>query len=615
MKSVPLFSLIIGSSADPSGYAVTPGNNHDDDGGQEAAMNMFWLESHTLCCLKSSSFKSSAEQTFREALPPSSVDSANDNINDKFDMVKQIIGGASCAYISVDGTVDNNTNNDNHYKTATICCREKDRSTTFKLKPSMTNEQIETIGRLSAQIINSNIINAQRLQKLAASNAASVKNNEKDSADGKSWFQSPIKAANKVSSLINYVIDSALNIYDDEDYYATVNDSLDGANDVDDAKANSDSLRAFSFDDTLDDEKLMRKGGSVSNTYGIRQVLDVSDDVISISAVAMTCSHLLKFSQRLNLDDSIDMIDIFAIRDNHGKVERIMLERNGWATGSLASLCQQAGKYFTGDMEEDGIDVSDKDSFIRVRIGKILSTISMEGVTLLAATLCQSNHAIIEGNTITLFPGGIPSGVQPSSKADHALYQIHLTKISTQNRINRLEKDAENARKNAVSCQKKKMTKAALVHMRRRRASLEEIDRCVAILENLSAGELRLERAKSDLQLVQSYTLLKEAFQDIRKSSGMENEEIEELLNDIREEMELANNNALNEAIHNSDLIDEDELNEEFRRLEVECEESKSPRKSDDVAADFPTSEVVDVPELQTSPAKPKIDATVSMPC
>jgi len=443
------------------------------------------------------------------------IDSVDDSYDD-FDLVKKIIGGDSCcAYIAADGAIRNHDNTkDYHYKTA-ICqhgqgAKSESISNNSSL-PLMTAKQIETIGRCAALIV------ANKNSRRVAASINSV-NNPKDSSasGGNSWFQSPIKVVKKVSSVINYAIDSALNIYDGGGYYTGANDGLDGA-DVDDAKENMDALRKISFDDNLDDEKLRRKGGNTT-TCSIDEEIDISDDIISISSVAMACNRLLHYAQRMKLDDSDNMNDIFVLRDNHGEVERIMLERNGWATGSLGSLCQQAGKYFTCSSKEDDVDVSEKDAFIRVGIGKILSTMSTEGVDLLAATLCQSNHAIIEENTITLFPGGIPSGleVSSSSKSDHALYQIHVTKLATHNRIRRLEKDAETAKKNALSYQKKKMTKVALVHMRRRKAALDEIERCAAILENLTAGELRLERAKGDVQLVQSYTQLKEALQDVR---------------------------------------------------------------------------------------------------
>jgi len=600
----PLFHLIAGSSADPSDYRPAS----DDDAQICDEKILFWLESHAFSCVQNCSFQSSAEHTFRDVMPSSMIDSVNDSY-DEFDLVKKIIGGdSSCAFIAADGAISNHDNtNDNRYKTA-ICRHGGERAINESISnnslPLLTAKQIETIGRCAALIV----VN-KNSRRVAASNTVS---NQKDSGIGNRWFQSPIKVVKKVSSVINYAIDSALNIYDGGNYYSGANDGLDGA-DVDDANENMVALSKISFDENLDDEKSRRKGGS---TFFCSE-LDISDDVISITSIAMACNHLLCYAQRIKKDDSENIPDFFMLRDNLGEVERIMLERNGWATGSLGSFCQQAGKYFTCTPNEVGINVSQKDAFIRVGIGKILLTMSMEGIDLLAATLCQSNHAIIEENTITLFPGGIPSGLEvSSSKSDHALYQLHVTKIATQNRIRRLEKVAETAKNNALSYQKKKMTKVALVHMRRRKAALDEIERCAAILENLTAGELRLERAKGDVQLVHSYTQLKEALHDVRKSSGMENEDVEELMNDIREEMELANSVALTEATYNFDAIDEDELYEEFRMLELECEH-KSPSSRNE-QADFPSSEeVVNKPiespadeKPQTSSVEPNYEAT-----
>eukprot|EP00985_Skeletonema_marinoi_P012933 scaffold6338_cov102-Skeletonema_marinoi.AAC.4 len=580
----PLFALIAGPSADPSEYYTTSAASSCDDDAQVSAKKIqFWLESHAFSCVQHSSFQSSAELTLRDVMPLSFIDSADD-VHDKYELIMNIIGGDSCAYIATDGVIHNPDNN-TAYKTA--ICRHgegtKNGSATNYSLSLMTNEQIETIGRCAAHIVTNN--NSQRRRDAASTSA----NNQAYSASGNSsWFQSPIKVAKKVSSVINYAIDSALNIYDGGDYYATANDDLEGA-DVDDATESMDALRKISFDDNLDDEQSRRKGDNAA-TCRINQEIDISDDVISISSVAMACNHLLQYSQRMNLDDSDDVNDIFVLGDNIGEVERIMLERNGWSKGSLGALCRQAGKFFKSSSKEDG---SEKDAFIRLCIGKLLSTISTEGLK------------------------------ESPSKSDHAMYQIHVTKRATHNRIQRLEKDAETAKNNAISYQKKKMTKVALVHMRRRKAALEEIDRCAAILENLTAGELRLERAKGDVQVVQSYTQLKEALQDVRRSSGMENDDVEELMSDIREEMELANSDALTEAVYNSDVIDEDELYEEFRLLELECDKKSHSPRNLDVKVDFPSGkEVVDEPtqspvtdeKPQKSTSKPNGDVASPMP-
>jgi hypothetical protein len=604
----PLLSLITGSLSDPSKYIGSSASEESDNDVQKRSK--FWLESHTLGCVKRSSFHSSAEQTFRMTMPPSML-ANNNNENDNFDMVKGIICGESCAYVAINGTINDSSNIDKkQYKTA-ICRQGKGER--VESLPLMSNDQVETIGRCAAQFVNN--VNSQRNQQLdGESNTANVNDNDQNDSG---WFRSPIKVAKKVSSVINYAIDSALNMYDDGNYFAATGDGLEGE-DVDDAKTdNIDSWRKISFDDDMDDETARKKGGTVS-ACRVDEVINFSDDVISISAVAITCRHLLQFLQTFHSDDASS--DIFLLHDHRGQVNRIMLERNGWASGSLGSLCRQAGEYFIVNENKD--NASEKEKIIQCGVGKLLSSISTEGVDLLAATLCQSNHAIIEKSTITLFPGGITSDLeQPTTKTDHALYQIHLTKIATQNRITRLEKDAETAKKNALSYQNKKMTKVALVHMRRRKAALEEIERCASVLDNLTAGELRLERAKGDVQLVQNYKLLKEAFQDVRKSSGMENEDVEDLMNDIREEMELANCDALAEGICNSDAIDEDDLMEEFRSLELECENG-SPHKSNDVAVKTPSSAHVDAPtessldeNTQTTPVESTTDGALSIPC
>ena len=604
-----LFPLVADPSADPSEYMSAS----FDDGAQaiEKKKTQFWLESHALSCFKNSSFLSSVQITVGDTLPPSFIESTECG-HDEYNAVMKIIGD-SCAYITNDGVINNNDNtNQRHYTTA-ICrkgegAKNNNDSTCHKSKIFMTNEQIETIGRLASHIVGNDNTKQRRDTPDLDSN------NNEDSEKGHSWFQSPIKVAKKVTSVINYAIDSALNIYEGEGYYAAANAEYA---DVDDVKGNFKAL-GKTFDEKEDDEQSRRRRRGIGSgfTCEVEEDLSVSDEVISISSIAMACNHLLSYSQMMQFDDS-NVSDMFILHNNIGEIERIMLERHGWSSGSLGSLCRQAGKFFTSSSAEDDIDVRAKDTFIRFGIGKILSNVTIEGVDILATTLCQSNYSIIDNDVITLYPRGIPSGLDEASrKSDHALYQIHVTKVATHNRIRRLEKDAETAKSNALSYQKRKMTKVALVHMRRRKAVLEEIDRCATILENLTAGELRLERAKGDVQIVQSYTQLKQALQDVRKSSGMENEDVEDLMNDLREEMELSNYTALSEEVYNTDAIDEDELYEEFRLLEIECEdESPSPRKdvcideqqvskSSNVAADIQTQSPVSEKKPQTPPSK-----------
>mmetsp|Transcript_10491 Transcript_10491/g.15767 ORF Transcript_10491/g.15767 Transcript_10491/m.15767 type:complete len:89 (+) Transcript_10491:2-268(+) len=87
--------------------------------------------------------------------------------------------------------------------------------------------------------------------------------------------------------------------------------------------------------------------------------------------------------------------------------------------------------------------------------------------------------------------------------------------------------------------------------------------------------------------------------------------------------MELANSDALTEAVYNSDVIDEDELYEEFRLLELECDKKSHSPRNLDVKVDFPSGkEVIDEPiqspvtdeKPQKSTSKPNCDEASPMP-
>mmetsp|Transcript_8581 Transcript_8581/g.15154 ORF Transcript_8581/g.15154 Transcript_8581/m.15154 type:complete len:358 (+) Transcript_8581:252-1325(+) len=319
-----------------------------------------------------------------------------------------------------------------------------------------------------------------------------------------------------------------------------------------------------------------RKGVTANTIVGEDQAIGNADEVISIAVVASACRHLLLFLKQQEQGVNSEM---FFSGRHQGDVERVMLYRNGWDTCSFGSFCRQAGSHFAADQHHNTTTATNARE---KRLGKILSDISERGVDLLASTLCKSNYALISQEIITLFPGGVPCNFEPC-QSDHALFQIHVTKITIQNRMLRLEQDVNVAKRNAVKAQRNDMTQLAMVHMRRRKAVLEELERCASILTNLDSSELRLERAKNDVQLVQSYTLLKTALQDIRASNDiMGSENVEDLMLDIREEMEDVGEIGGDAIIYPEVVIDEDELNKEFKLLEMECEKEQCSEANDD---------------------------------
>ena len=409
------------------------------------------------------------------------------------------------------------------------------------------------------------------------------------------------------------------------------------------AAASSGENALFDNGDNVDDTAALLGRTSRTNRYGetlnntnlssVLPPINSEDMLISIPVVAYTCRHLLTFAQSVvssrsgisegggvGKDDDIDFrrgdytaFFVPMTRDGDGaSAARIILYRDGWDTCSFGMFCRKAGSYFASSMNgrdnsAPSLSATMTEPQTLSQYGKLLLNMSREEIDLLARTLCKSNFATVENDLFILFPGGIPADTYSHhysslveaaatttpptflSSSDSALFQIHVTKISIQNKMTRLERDANVAKNNAIQARrdnKDTTNELALVYMRRRKAALDELERCSSMLSNLDACELRLERAREDVQLVQSYTYFRTAMQDVRKSrdevlrigSSTSNsyEDVEELMLDIREEMDEMNemNSQMNKmmTIDHYNEIDEEELNEEFRRLELECE-------------------------------------------
>ena len=597
----PLYPLIIegiggavndGEEVDPSYYLakddefatndISTKNKAKDDDDAQLHRSKFWIEAHKLSCLKHGSFQSSIEVVYNDTMFSKLLDGVqcNDTAHN-LDLVRKYIGESNiCAYITSDGTALNNGNErskDSYYRVA-FCMRRINNTKALPSSSAARDHQMETIAQLSGVLLRG-----------PAKQHWNVSSNQTQSSVAGSWFHYPSTIVSKISSVASYAIDKVLG--DDAGDMPTNNwnDQTDEMAELDDASASLKDILSKGvtpkdlLDETeYDDATIVRnKLGSNNAAATVRredQALGNTDEVISIELVAYTCQHLLEISQQLTLPDTSSEedgtnCDFFTLsgHEQHGSVERIMLYKNGWGACSFGSFCKKAGRYYTPNQSTEA---SSYEKEKLKRLGKMLADITEREVDLLASTLTKSNYAIIENDIITVFPGGIPADFEPC-QSDHALFQIHVTKITIQCRMTRLEQDANAAKQNAVRAQRNNMTKLALVHMRRRKAALEELDRCASILTNLDASEIRLERAKNDVQVVQSYKLLKTALQDVRKTSNVDNENVEELMLDIRSEIEEMGDLG-REAIYPEESIDEDELNEEFLKLELECENEEA---------------------------------------
>jgi len=563
-SKAPLYPLIVeeirGDNIGVDGEVVaTPSfylkDFNDTNKNNDAHMHLtFWTEAHTLTCLKHGVLQSSVDVVYTESISTLLDDDDRNNINNLDRVKKYISDDEICAYITSDGTIINSIG---------------DGSNTYRIiyyigtsgLTSATVSQLETTAKI---VSNALLIKSKNM---ATSNQ--IQTNTNTSSSSRGWLHYPKAIAQKVSSGINYILG-------DDSGIPTTNWDQSEERDLDDV---TDSLKNVLANDIIppstlqseeeDDNVLTRKRleGTVSTARD--DALSNTSQVISVAVIASTCENLLIFSQQQTAESSGD--EFFTLGASHGDVERVMLYRDGFGTCSLGSFCRQAGSHYIKDQSIASSTTNTREKL--KRIGTILSNVSEREVHLIELILTKSNYAIIERDIITIFPRGIPSDFE-LSESDHAMFQIHVTKMTIQARITRLEQTANVAKQNAVRAQRNKMTKLAMVHMRRRKTALEELDRCSLLLANLDASELRLERAKADVQVAQSYKLLKTALQDVRQSSGIDNESVEELFEGIREEMdEMVDLGS--EAVIPENAIDEDELNQEFLALELECKDEE----------------------------------------
>mmetsp|Transcript_13022 Transcript_13022/g.28117 ORF Transcript_13022/g.28117 Transcript_13022/m.28117 type:complete len:740 (-) Transcript_13022:157-2376(-) len=626
----------------------------------------FWMQAHELSCLKRASLYSSVEQVYDDAavvLSASSLSSRDDSDSTKralhLDLVRSVIG-RNCACISDDGTIVSNSNNNgydnddddaldykskhhkhhkHHYRAALFIPNSKKLSVSISSGAGLmdaSERQIETAARLSGLILTGDVskrhgnnavdvVISEKSSTTAAASSQAERNYPSKGRGGGGWFQYPTTFAKTITNGLSYAIDKALTAYDgdeSEDYFVDrVGAELDN---VDDASSSIRKLltndvgcsttKIALFENDVDDAAAVTRGeGRDGVNIAIKTVgeddgiLGNGEDVICIDIVACACRHLLEYAQQQQQQQCQEGSNENMFFLGHGGVERVMLNRNGWDACSFGSLCRLAGNYYVTltDQQHDGSTASITTANARektMRIGEILSNISEKESNLLESTLRQSNHAIVEKDTITLFPtGSIPSSSDLApTPSDHALFRIHVAKLTIQRRMTRLECDAKIAQRNAIDQSRRTRnnddatpsttttttTTLAMAHMRRRNALLAEVERCAGILTNLDASELRLERTRDDVQVVQSYELVREALRDIRTSKdGKTNvvgsssiENVEELMLGVREEMEDVVGEAIGEggALCYEDAIDEDELNKEFKRLEMECENGHS---------------------------------------
>lgn len=530
---------------------VSPSYFTRNDSNDATIVSDFWTEAHTLSCLKHGSFHSSPRTTYHDTM--ASLEDTNETV---LDHVRNILA-KSCAMIASDGST---INTELDAFTSVLCTDN-----------GMNIQQVEAIANLASLRLSNSTLKQHPETKQAAPTASLYE-----------YITSPVRS---VYRGITKTIDSVLG--DELAQGAKINE----VSELDDVIASPKPM----FDQVDEDDDVT--SNELNRDVTKYQPLSNSAAIISLEAITSSCKYLLASTNDVESEE-----DFLIIRGNDGNVDRIILRRNGTGAGSFKAWCYLSAKYC---LTNNDLDVD------RQEMSKLLSSLSEEDVRLLTETLATSNHVIRDEDTITLFPKGKSSNYT-RCKSDVALFQIHTTKITLQNRMHRLEQDAKTAQQNAVKAKRDGMTKLALMHMRRHKISVDELGRCANLISNLDASELRLHRAKDDVQLVETFALVKNALRDIRTDSGLDEANVEELMLDINEEMDATDIGAVFDAVRPE--IDEDKLNAEFRQLELEVASEKGPEEKESSMEPPETDSLETAKNAITSSSKEKQEGVV-VPC
>lgn len=530
---------------------VSPSYFTRNDSNDATIVSDFWTEAHTLSCLKHGSFHSSPRTTYHDTM--ASLEDTNETA---LDHIRNILA-KSCAMIASDGST---INTELDAFTSVLCTDN-----------GMNIQQVEAIANLASLRLSNSTLKQHPETKQAAPTASLYE-----------YITSPVRS---VYRGITKTIDSVLG--DELAQGAKINE----VSELDDVIASPKPM----FDQVDEDDDVT--SNELNRDVTKYQPLSNSAAIISLEAITSSCKYLLASTNDVESEE-----DFLIIRGNDGNVDRIILRRNGTGAGSFKAWCYLSAKYC---LTNNDLDVD------RQEMSKLLSSLSEEDVRLLTETLATSNHVIRDEDTITLFPKGKSSNYT-RCKSDVALFQIHTTKITLQNRMHRLEQDAKTAQQNAVKAKRDGMTKLALMHMRRHKISVDELGRCATLISNLDASELRLHRAKDDVQLVETFAMVKNALRDIRTDSGLDEANVEELMLDINEEMDATDIGAVFDAVRPE--IDEDKLNAEFRQLELEVASEKGPEEKESSMEPPETDSLETAKNAITSSSKEKQEG-VAVPC
>jgi|AntRauTorckE5430_2_1112549.scaffolds.fasta_scaffold00905_1 hypothetical protein len=250
---------------------------------------------------------------------------------------------------------------------------------------------------------------------------------------------------------------------------------------------------------------------------------------------------------------------------NGQTVSGIILDRYGDKPCSFPSLCREAG-YILEQKSQTG----SKDEALA---GILQNLRQGPGLEIILSCLLQSNKAKLSSNdhVVVLFPMAnlketIIEGCNfEVNEVDIAIFKITSAIVALERRTEVLGKRADEAQRKALAAKQAGNTNLALMHMKRRKMLLKEIENCSGSVLNLDGGLNSIQRAKSDAEVLKTYELMNNSMKTIRQESDLE--KAEDIMIELQENKDDLDD--FSTSLHGSvgHAISDEELEEELAQL------------------------------------------------
>lgn len=423
-----------------------------------------------------------------------------------------------------------------------------------------TRSTSENVYEAFAQIVVNEIL--QEKSSLFPSNTSEMQN--------KSMVKLPVIIFGKAKSALKSFMAS----------YDLTEDST--MKNIDNANVDEDDDANAHFDDSIIDEDdacayssdAQISKGTIEESRNSDQIVSQEDYIWSIRLLIESYKLILTHVEAV-IADQIKNVDDDGITTTTGGDEPnnvpsngILLDRYGIGPRSFLQICRNAG--------------TEKSTILQhLSHGPALEII----LHMLLAT----NKAKLtpDENIIIIFPTYITKDSLSSNQiqiegneTDIAIFKLTHAIQSLEKRIEVLSTRSTDAQKKALECKNKsKNVKLALIHMKRHKAFIKEIENCAGILLNLENGLNSIRRAKNDVETIAVYELMKSSMKTLRED--IDSDRVEDIMDELKENKD--DLDALHDSLHASsgDIgVSNDELEKELLELMnnddfVDCKEEE----------------------------------------